>query len=659
MITSRRRFLGGCSAAIAALAGSRLGYLGLAPAGTPSANGEVLVYIFLRGGMDGLSLVPPIAGDDRAHYEQARPRLSVPVTGTGAALRLNDQFGLHPSAAALLPLYQAGKLAIVQAVGSAGSRSHFDAMKYLELGTPGIKTTPQGWLTRHLETAPNLPDHIVIPALATGVTPPASLRGSSEMVNMVDANTFLLGQIGHWSWVSGDEWTTVRRLYQKGDSFIHTAGLQALNACGVIENYVRSNYVPANGAKYPDPVTLFGLHLKLIAQLIKLDVGLRVATVDLGGWDTHEYQGVRPGGTFSRLVTELSDTLAAFYTDLDDSSANAPTKRLTVIVQSEFGRRIRENANEGTDHGTGNPVLVLGGNVRGGLHGNWPGLHPDQRFDSADLAPTTDFRQVLSEVLIRRLGNPKLGEVFPKYSGYAPVDFVVGPDLAPDYSVPAPVTPADLLATRVGANTIRLTWGPASHASNFRIERRLDSNAPWVFLVILDVRTSRFDDTTVPDGANPGYRLQAFSSGGEGAFTSTAEAAGSRPIEQWRLRYFGTTVGTGPAADDVLTTEDGFPNFTKYALGLNPFVAATESTTGFNPGRPRLEVASGQVSLVYVRPTDRFDVRYRVLASRDLRTWTEVADVSDGTASGLERRRATLLTADPAAHFLKLTVEPA
>lgn len=656
---SRRHFLGGCSAAIAALAGSRLGYLGMAPAGTADTNREVLVYIFLRGGMDGLSLIPPIAGDDRAHYEQARPRLSVPVSGTGAALPLNDQFGLHPAAAALHPLYQSGKLAVIQAVGSAGSRSHFDAMKFLELGTPGIKTTPQGWITRHLETAANLPANLIIPALATGVSPPTSLQGSTEMVNMVDSGTFQLGQIGNWSWVTADEWTTLRRLYQRGDSFVHTAGIQALNAAGLIENYVHGTYTPSNGAKYPDPISLFGIHLRLIAQLIKLDVGLRVATVDLGGWDTHEYQGVRSGGTFHRLLTELSDSLAAFYTDLDDSSANSPAKRLTVIVQSEFGRRIRENANEGTDHGTANPVLVLGGNVRGGLHGNWPGLHPDQRYDSADLAPTTDFRRVLSEVLIRRLANPKLGEVFPKYDGYSPLGFVGGTDLPPDYSVPTPVTPADFQATRLGATTIRLTWGPATHATNLRLERRSAPTADWEFLVTLDVRMTRFDDNAVPEGTTPSYRLQAFSSVGEGVFTAPIAPSTSQPIEQWRQRYFGTTAGTGAAANGAFATDDGFSNFTKYALGLNPLIPASVITTGFTPGRPRIETTNGQIALVYLRPTDRTDVRYRVQASTDLRTWTDVPDSVVGTSSGYEQRRAVVATPNPKAHFLQLTVEPA
>ena len=142
--TNRRHFLMGCSAAIAAMGGSRLSSVVLGDVAQASANEETIVLIFLRGGMDGLSLVPPIDGADRGHYEAFRPTLKIPVTGAGAALRLNAQFGLHPSGQALYPLYQAGKLAVIQAVGSAGSRSHFDAMKYMELGTPGARNTGTG-----------------------------------------------------------------------------------------------------------------------------------------------------------------------------------------------------------------------------------------------------------------------------------------------------------------------------------------------------------------------------------------------------------------------------------------------------------------------------------------------------------------------------------
>ena len=454
----------GCSTAIAAMAGSRLGMLGFARGQAVAENRETLVVVFLRGGMDGLSLLPPIDGEDRGHYENARPNLRIPTSGTGAALPLTDRFGLHPSAAALRPLFEASRLAIIQAVGSSGSRSHFDAQKFLELGTPGIKTTTDGWLTRHLASSPALPSTIVLPALAAGSTPPTSLLGSDDVVNMVDGSTFALGAIGHSSWAAGDQWAALRRLFALEDTYLHSAGVQALNAAGFVESYVRSNYVPSGGAVYPSGE--FGSELKVLAQLIKNEVGLRVATVDLGGWDTHENQGNQAGGHFAKLTQELSDGLAAFHTDLDGSTPDSPIKRVTVVVLSEFGRRIRENANLGTDHGTANPVIVLGGNVRGGMYGTFPGLHPDQRFDNADVAPTNDLRRVLSEILIRRTANPRLGEVFPRYTGYEPINVVTGTDLVPDYTFTLPTTPPDFAATRLSETSIRLTWSAAARATN-------------------------------------------------------------------------------------------------------------------------------------------------------------------------------------------------
>lgn len=657
IITSRREFLVGCSAAVAAMAGSRLGMLGLARGQVAEANRETLVVVFLRGGMDGLSLIPPIAGEDRGHYEAGRPNLKVPLTGNGAALPLDDRFGLHPAAAPLLPLFQSGKLGIIQAVGSSGSRSHFDAMKFLELGTPGVKTTTDGWLTRHLASSPSLPSVLALPALAAGSTPPTSLQGSDDVVNMMDSATFSLGAIGNLSWAAGDEWAALRRMFGYEPTFLSAAGIQALNAAGFVESFVQSNYQPSGGAVYP--AVEFGTHLKVLAQLIKSDIGLRVATVDLGGWDTHENQGVQPGGHFSRLTQQLTEGLAAFYTDLDGSTTDAPIRRTTVVVVSEFGRRIRENANLGTDHGTANPVLVLGGNVRGGLHGTFPGLHPEVQFDNADVAPTTDLRRILSEILIRRAANPKLGEVFPRYSAYEPINVVTGSDLPPDYTVAVPVTPLDFAARRVSDTVVRLTWTAGSHATNHRIERRLTVEGAWEHVAVVGLGTVRHDDTAVPAGANPMYRLQAVNSHGDGGWVEAGIPAGADPRARWRETHFGITTNSGPAADAAVSSTDGLPNFVKYALGLDPKVAALTPVTGFTPGRPRIEVTGSTVSLVYVRPLDRVDVRYEVVASTDLLRWDAVAVVAEGSSGGFERLRGTLSAPDPARHFLKLTVAPA
>ncbi|MEE8583789.1 MAG: DUF1501 domain-containing protein [Acidobacteriota bacterium] len=419
----RRCFLVGCSSAIAAMAGSRLNY---AAFGTPGEEREVLIYVFLRGGMDGLSLVPPIDGPDRGFYEAARPELKIAASGENAAFNLNGEFGLHASAAPLLPLFQDGRLAIIQAAGmDAGTRSHFEAQEFIELGTPGKRTIANGWLSRVLLTDPSLADEVMIPSVSMGALQPTSLRGNRETLALDESGRFSL-DIGPYHWRDAQR-LALRTLYRGRESAVHAAGDQALNAVDIVEAFVTEDYQPANGAEYPNAA--FGGQLKGLAQLIKLDLGLRVATIDLGGWDTHENQGNRPGQYFGRLIEELSQGLAALYTDLDGGGAQNFNRRLTVVVQSEFGRRLRENADEGTDHGTGNLMLVLGGEVNGGFYGQWPGLDFDQLFDNADLAVTTDFRRVLSEILIRRMGNPRLSEVFPGYQGYTPLGIVQGEDL--------------------------------------------------------------------------------------------------------------------------------------------------------------------------------------------------------------------------------------
>jgi uncharacterized protein (DUF1501 family) len=431
---TRREFLVGCSAAIAAMAGGRLGTVAF---GSPEEepNQDILLTVFLRGGMDGLSVVFPVAGEDRSHYELNRARLAVPLTGDNAALLLDDRFGLHPAASPLYELYQDGHLAVIHAAGlTSDTRSHFDAMQYMELGTPGRKSANTGWLTRHLQTSPSLPDQIIMPALAVGSLQPTSLLGSREAIGMTSPRNFNFG--GHWRY--GDwQRQILREMYGAGQSWLHAAGLQTLDALDVVEFGAPGAYEPANGAAYPSGS--FGDNLQAVAQMIRMQLGLRVATVDLGGWDTHEYQGDGATGYFAALLGQLSQGLHALYTDLSDQAGTDHTRRLTVVVMSEFGRSFKENGSQGTDHGHGNVMFVLGGQVHGGqVHGIWPGLHTDQLYDRRDLRITTDYRQVLSEILIRRLANPSLGIVFPGYGGYKPLDIVQGSDLPPDYEQPAP-----------------------------------------------------------------------------------------------------------------------------------------------------------------------------------------------------------------------------
>lgn len=432
---TRRGFLVGCSAAIAGMAGARLTHVAF---GSPDAepNQEVLVVIFLRGGMDGLSLVAPIGGDDRGYYEEARARLALPTSGNNRAFDLNGLLGLHVAAAPLHELYQAGKAAVIHAAGlTSDTRSHFDAMQFMELGTPNSKSSTTGWLTRHLATANNLPAQIIAPAVAASGSTPTSLAGSREAIAMHRPQDFTLN--GHWNYRNWQR-MSLRNMY-KGSTWLHHAGTQTLDAVDVIEYADPSNYVVENGAIYPN--NSFGTSLQSVAQMIKLQLGMRIATIDLGGWDTHEYQGDEGTGYFAGQITTLTQGLHGLMTDLSNTGGTDHSKRLTIVVMSEFGRSFKENASRGTDHGHGNVMLVVGGGVNGGqVYGQWPGLHTDQLYDRRDLAITTDYRRVLSEILIRKLGNPHLGAIFPGYTGYDPIDVVQGSDLSPVYT-PATPTP--------------------------------------------------------------------------------------------------------------------------------------------------------------------------------------------------------------------------
>ena len=437
-MTTRRGFITGCSAAVAAFAGASFNTVAF---GDPDGNNqEILISVFLRGGIDALNLIPPIAGVDRSHYLTARPEIQVPTSGSNSALALGAMgLGIHrgshtrdtgnPAPATLFELYQDNKLAIIPAAGMhEDNRSHFDSMTYMELGTPGSLSTSTGWLTRHMATANNLPPDIVMPSLAIGNLQQTSLRGSIDTINMTSPDAFSLN-IGPWEWRNAQR-SALRNLYN-GTSWLHESGSETLDAIDIIELNSDGGYTPANGAVYPGGS--LGDHFETLARMIKIDLGLRVATLDYGGWDTHDGQGDDGGGYFLGHVETLSRSLAAFYTDLNGSGANNYISKVTVVVQSEFGRRLRENNDRGTDHGHGAVMLVLGGNVNGGLHGTWPGLANGQLFEGADLAVTTDYRRVLSEILIRRMGNRYLGEIFPGYTGYSPLGVVSGTDLPPIY----------------------------------------------------------------------------------------------------------------------------------------------------------------------------------------------------------------------------------
>ncbi|MGE0641916.1 MAG: DUF1501 domain-containing protein [Thermoanaerobaculia bacterium] len=427
---TRRGFMMGCSAAIANLAAARFTNLVFADPLSVSDD-DVLLVLFLRGGMDGLSFVLPTAGPDRAFYEAARSAIRINASGPNAALPLGawggNDFGLHPAATELHELYQDGRVAFVHASGlNTSSRSHFDNQAQIELGTPGNGGTNDGWLTRHFLTFPGLPPEIpMMQRLAISSSIQTSWLADTNVLAFANRDDFLFNT-GPSTWRDAQK-TALRNILDlhAGSDPRYQQGLTTLDASAFIESNVvpLGSYVPSNGATYPSGS--FGDTMKLSAQLIKLNLGLRAATLDLGGWDTHNGQGSANSGQFFwNKIDELSKALSAFYLDLDGAGSEGYTKRVTVALISEFGRRLRENNDSGTDHGHGGVITLLGGNVVGGLHGTWPGLANEQLFDAADLAITTDFRRILSEILVKRLRNPNWDQVFPGYTGYTPLGVV-------------------------------------------------------------------------------------------------------------------------------------------------------------------------------------------------------------------------------------------
>jgi uncharacterized protein (DUF1501 family) len=372
----------------------------------PPAQRDVLVCIFLRGAADGLNIVVPL-GD--TGYFESRPTLKIPEPGAaGSAIDLDDFFGLHPALAPFKELYDDGLLAAVHAAGSpADSHSHFEAMDFMERGTPGSKSVATGWIGRHLSTL-DTGNSSPFRAVGLGTILQASLRGPVPATALKSIADFHLGAKGAQSAEAARFQISLASLYADG-AWLDGQAQQTLGAIGKLAAENPGQYPAENGARYPE--TDFGSALLQVAQLIKADLGLEVACVDLGGWDTHAAQGAATG-RLADLLGELSSGLAAFAADMADRLG-----RITVVTMSEFGRRLHENASGGTDHGHGNCMFVLGGGVNGGrVYADWPGLAAGQLYGPGDLAVTTDYRTVLAEIVDRRLGNSRLADVFPAFT---------------------------------------------------------------------------------------------------------------------------------------------------------------------------------------------------------------------------------------------------
>jgi uncharacterized protein (DUF1501 family) len=405
MQTNRRFFLRNGALAIAGTTAIPSFLVRSVMAETGAVLGRRLVVIFQRGAADGLNVVVPYR---EKNYYAMRPGIAIPEN---QVLDLDGFFGLHPSLAAFKPLYDQGHLAVVHAAGSPDmSRSHFDAQDYMESGTPGVKSTEDGWLNRALQSEDlrHQQEHTAFRALALGAQVPRTLAGKIPAIALSNVNSFTVGAPNpNRNSTSTPAASAFQAMYgDTGDSIFHATGEETFEAVKMLRDANPAQYKPGPGVEYPN--TEFGNNMKQIAQLLKANLGVEAAFTDVTGWDTHQNQGGVTGQLADRL-RDFSSSIAAFWRDLGDTA-----ETVTLVTMSEFGRTARQNGTGGTDHGHANAMFVLGGNVKGGkIFGRWPGLANEQLNEGRDLAVTTDFRQVLGEAVSKTLGASNLDLVFP------------------------------------------------------------------------------------------------------------------------------------------------------------------------------------------------------------------------------------------------------
>lgn len=423
-MTNRRHFL--------RAAGMTVGLLGTAPswlarAAQNNSRRKILISIFQRGAADGLNMVIPFF--EKRYYE-LRPSIAIappkgisfPVNtqaATSAAsiaafiatgsvnasnnlsIDLDGLFSLHPQLQALKPLWDSNQLAIIHAAGSPdNSRSHFDAQEFMECGTASTKTH-DGWLNRALASSVN---SSALRAVAIGKDLPRTLRGSSA------ATPVAVDDLSRFQMRNQEAAAMFESMYAAAsDDTLKSQGQGTFETARMIESILKQPYTPAGGTQY---VGDFGKKLRQLAQLIKANVGVEVAFADMNNWDHH----VNENMALPSMLNEFGGSLAAFARDMGDRMED-----IVLVTMTEFGRTVAESGNQGTDHGHGGLMLVLGGAVKGGnMYGRWPGLQPEQLFEGRDLAVTTDYRNVLGELVRDHLGG-KPDAVFPGFSFGAPM----------------------------------------------------------------------------------------------------------------------------------------------------------------------------------------------------------------------------------------------
>jgi uncharacterized protein (DUF1501 family) len=407
---TRRSFMKGGALALLGLGPIPRFLLRTAYAEGREARPKILIAVFQRGAVDGLSMIVPHG--DPAYYSArgsiaiARPALSASDATT---IDLDGFFGLHPALEPLKAMWDARRLAVVHACGSPDiTRSHFDAQDYMESGTPGLKSTPDGWLARGLDALPSK-GASTFRAVAMGSQLPRILRGNAGAVAMSNLAAFDVRQ----DTAQGAGGVNAKRgfesMYERGvRDLLYGTGRETFEAVKMLKAADPQRFQPENGAQYPRG--RFGDSLRQIVQLIKADVGLEVAFADSGGWDTHAAQGNEKGQLALRL-REFAEGLAALYRDLGPRMDD-----VVILTMSEFGRTVRENGNRGTDHGHATAMLALGAVKGGKVYGRWPGLRADQLFEGRDLAVTTDFRNLFAEIALHHLGIPASAPLFPGFS---------------------------------------------------------------------------------------------------------------------------------------------------------------------------------------------------------------------------------------------------
>ncbi|MEO8560570.1 MAG: DUF1501 domain-containing protein [bacterium] len=409
---SRRQFLagaaGGSMAAVAAYHPAWLPKVVLAE--TYASSRDVMLSVFMRGGADGLSLCVPFADPD---YYLSRSTIAVPrpdATGATKGIALDNFFAFPQALAALIPAFTASDLLVVHATGQLNnSRSHFDAQRYMEVGKPNDPALVTGWLGRHLASSPPVRSTAPLRALGLSAGLQKTLVGGPKTLPIANPANFALG---------GSAATVDARLaflqadYAAATPPMQANALDATNTVALLKQINISAYKPANGAVYPN--TGFGNALKSVAALIKADVGIEAAQVDVGGWDTHSAQDPLAGSMY-RTMLDFGNALGAFYADV----LQGPTPSgVTAVAVSEFGRNVRENGSNGTDHGRGTVMFAMGKHIAGGrvMVNSWPGLAKANLDSGQDLKVTIDYRDILAEIVKNRLGNTNLDFVFPGWS---------------------------------------------------------------------------------------------------------------------------------------------------------------------------------------------------------------------------------------------------